>query len=786
MSAPGTGGEADGSRALLLGLLLVALVAAAIGFSARQPAPVPADAPPERYSATRAAAALAEVLGDQAPHPVGSAANAQVRDRIVAVLTRLGHAPEIQRAHACDERGACASVENIALRIEGREPGDAVMLAAHYDSVPAGPGAADDGSGVASVLEIARLLRAQARPRHDIILLLTDGEELGLLGARAFVDAHPWAQDVRAVVNIEARGSAGASMLFETGSDNAWTVRRAAGLAATPITNSIFYTAYKLLPNDTDFSIFRRPGWQGYNYAFVGQVQHYHTPLDDLAHLSLASLQQQGAQALASLLDLAEADLPPADAASAATGRDAVYFDVLGIALLHWPATAALPAALLTALLALAVLLRLRRTGRLPAGALAHGGIATLVAPMLAGAGGAALIAALRAGAALPPAGAGYGWIANPAPLLIAMAATALLALVLTGWMLGRRAGFWGLWLMTAALLNLAGLASAAWLPGLSFVFLLPGLAALVAVLPALRSAADQAGTRGVAALVPLAVSLIVWLPTLSRLYETLGLDVLPGLALLLAWTGLWLLPLLATAAATLRTALAGLVAATVAVAGAFALAQPVYSVESPQRVNLEYWHEPDRAQSEWLLRPDSGQGPDALAALQPFAARATALLPWQRGTVWSAPAPAQDLPAPSLSIEAVTADGASRIYRARLRSPRGAPMARVCFAPGTALSALRVGGTPIPAATPALAARISARRAGWQCLSEHTLEAAGVVIEFRLAGGGAPELLLSDWSPGLPDGAQPLLQARRGDLVASQDGDGTTVITRQRLAVTP
>lgn len=780
MSARESSRTLDGSRGLLIALLLIAGIAAAVGLRNRLPAPLPPDAPAERFSAQRAAAVLAEVLGDQAPHPVGSAANARVRDRIVQRLQALGHAPEIQRAHACDERGACATVENILMRLEGREAGPAVMLAAHYDSVPAGPGAADDGSGVAAVLEIARLLRALPQPRHSIILLLSDGEELGLLGARAFVDAHPWAAQVRAVVNIEARGSGGASVLFETGSDNAWAVQRAARFVPTPITNSIFYTAYKLLPNDTDFSIFRRPGWQGYNFAFVGQVQHYHTPLDDLAHLSPASLQQQGEHALASLLDLAETELPPTG--TAASGRDAVYFDVLALALLHWPAAAALPAAAVTALLGLAVLLGLRRKGRVAAGALAQAGIATLVAPMLAGAATAALIAALRAQSALPPAGAGYGWVATPGPLLIATAGLALLALVLTGLLIGRRAGFWPLWLMVAALLNLAGLASAALLPGLSFAFLLPSVAGLVAVLPALLMRQDHGWTRGLAALGPLAVSLVVLLPTLSLLYETLGIDVLPGLAALLAWTALGLLPLLASAAVNLRRALAGLAAVIVIAASLSAVTRPVYSADEPQRVNLEYWLDADRATGEWQLRPDSGALPAALARVQPFAARATPLLPWQRGIVWTAPAPVQALPAPSLTVEAVETVGDARRYRARLRSPRGAPMARVCFAPGTRLSELRVGGTPIPAAAPALAARLAVRRAGWQCVSEHSLDAAGSLIEFELSSGDQPELLLSDWSPGLPEAAQPLLQARTGDMVASQDGDGTIVLTRQRL----
>jgi Zn-dependent M28 family amino/carboxypeptidase len=91
-----------------------------------------------------------------------------------------------------------------------------VLLVAHYDGVGAGPAASDDGAGSAALLETMRALRARKQPlAHDIMVLFTDGEEAGLLGAAAFVREHPWAKDVAVILNFEARGTSGRSFMFE-------------------------------------------------------------------------------------------------------------------------------------------------------------------------------------------------------------------------------------------------------------------------------------------------------------------------------------------------------------------------------------------------------------------------------------------------------------------------------------------------------------------------------------------------------------------------------------------
>ncbi|HEX2121351.1 MAG TPA: M28 family peptidase, partial [Thermoanaerobaculia bacterium] len=199
------------------------IVFALIVWRGRGPALKPADAPAREFSSTRAAAVLRDLLAEEVPHPVGTAANARLRDRIAARFTALGYETTIQRRFACNARPVCAMVENVIARAPGGRRADAVVLMAHYDSVGAGPGAADDGMGVAALLEIARATRGE-RYRNPLLFLITDGEEAGLLGAEAFLADETLAREVGVVVNVEARGTRGLSNMFETSRRNRWLI----------------------------------------------------------------------------------------------------------------------------------------------------------------------------------------------------------------------------------------------------------------------------------------------------------------------------------------------------------------------------------------------------------------------------------------------------------------------------------------------------------------------------------------------------------------------------------
>jgi len=343
------------------------------------PAVVPASSPPTEFSAERAMAHLQHIA--RAPHPTGSAENVRVRAYIVEQMTALGLATEVQSTAVLrvpPRFASGATVSNVIGRSQGSRNTRAVMLVAHYDSVPSGPGASDDGSGVVTLLETMRALKAGPPLQNDVILLATDGEELGLLGAQAFMTEHAWAKDVGVVLNFEARGTCGASMLFETSSGNAWLLRQLAAAAPRPAGSSYMYEFYKRMPNDTDFSVFRRGGLAGLNFAYGGNWTHYHTAKDNLPNLDLRSLQHDGSYALALTRRFGNSDLTkPNDG-------DAVYFTLFGSTVVYaqkW----AVPLMIAVALLFIGVVILGMKKSRLTLRGVAMGFFSWLVS--LVGAG---------------------------------------------------------------------------------------------------------------------------------------------------------------------------------------------------------------------------------------------------------------------------------------------------------------------------------------------------------------------------------------------------------------
>src|SRR5215207_2350280 len=274
---------------------LVVLCALLVRDASEPPAPVPASAPPTEFSAERALVHVREIA--QGPHPTGSPGNARVRDYLVAQMRSLGLDPQVQEATGVGTRyPAAGRVRNVIGRLAGRTPGGpAVVLMSHYDGVAGGPAAGDAAAGTAAVLETIRALRAGPPVAHDVIALITDGEEAGLLGAAAFVREHPWAKDVGVTLNFEARGTTGRSRMFETGPgdlDVARVLRNVRDVSAT----SLSVTVYRTLPNDTDLSEMAVLGKPALNFAFADGVDRYHTAHDDAAHLNAGSLQHHGLQ----------------------------------------------------------------------------------------------------------------------------------------------------------------------------------------------------------------------------------------------------------------------------------------------------------------------------------------------------------------------------------------------------------------------------------------------------------------------------------------------------------
>jgi hypothetical protein len=319
---------------LRLAFCLALLLAAALGiYQTRPPFALGPSASPAQFSAARAISFLAHFATE--PHPAGSAANERVRAYLVATLRHLGAEVEVEEVTGRHlHRGVVrqGEVQDIVARLPGARNHRAVMLVAHYDSVPAGAGAADDGAGVSTILEVLRAARSGAPLQNDLLILLTDGEEEGLLGAAGFVAAHPDSfRRVGLLVNLEARGSSGPALMFETSTENGWLVREFARAAPYPLASSLMYTAYQLMPNDTDLTELKKTGVGAFNFAFTETDRNYHSPNDTIANLDPRSLQQMGANTLALVRHFGALPL------SGVRAPDVIYFNWIGQRLIVYP-----------------------------------------------------------------------------------------------------------------------------------------------------------------------------------------------------------------------------------------------------------------------------------------------------------------------------------------------------------------------------------------------------------------------------------------------------------------
>ncbi|HEX3583815.1 MAG TPA: M28 family peptidase, partial [Thermoanaerobaculia bacterium] len=577
-------------------LVAIIVIGAVTAWRLRGPEPKAANAPSNAFSAARALQAEKDTIGGTIPHPAGSPANKAVRDRIVARLQSLGYAVQTETRFACSAHPLCANVENIIATRPGDKTGPPVLLAVHYDSVPAGPGASDDGSGVASVLEIARIVRNE-KSANPLEILIDDGEELGLLGAEGFVQEMP---SVGAVVNVEARGTSGPSYLFETSSNNGWFVGPVARALPMPVTTSLFASIYDRLPNDTDLTVFKREGMTGVNFAPIGNVNAYHTPNDDIAHVDLRTLQHQGDNALAAVRTFANMDLRRHPRGSS------VWFDVLGFFLVSWPESWTLFFAILGLLIA--------GTGA----ALREGRRETIT--------GLALFLLSLVVAAVIGIVIGLGepaWVAHPWPIIAAAALGGYFVACL-------RRGAGGI----AIGWNVLAVVVAVLMPGASYLFIVPGVLLGIALFT-------------VDFIAPIFAALL-WLPLALVIYDALGKNGLVVVAVAAALIGstlpfvsLWGGGGLASAMKQRRAANGGasmpyrggeaasapwrtvVVCTLIVVVIAFiGRALPPYTAAQPQRINIDYF---DDGTPHWLA---TGMN-DALAKTAPFVRAKNDLAPW-------------------------------------------------------------------------------------------------------------------------------------------------------------
>lgn len=407
---------------------LLALVAALIAAtfvawtSDKTPRPRIASAPADTFSAVRAMADVRAVAS--VPHPIGSAANHAARDYLLQRMTALGLAPAVHPGAGFSSRESGGklyigggSVENLIGVLPGRDrAAPALALMAHYDSVPGSPGAADDAAGVASILEVARAIKARGVPARDVIVLITDGEEAGLLGAHAFFERDPMARRVGFLINTEARGGGGRVQMFQTGLASGGAVGMLKANGLNPQASSLTGYVYERMPNDTDFTISRKAGVDGLNYAFIGRQFDYHSASSTPENLDQGTLQDMGQQVLANAATVAFASALPAKT------PNLVFSQLLGGVTLAYPPVMGWLLLAVVALLAAFGVSRARRIEAFPWTDVARGAGAAV----FAGVGAAAVLHFARRAT-----GAEYGFLEQR--FLLAQVTRWEVALVLLG-----------------------------------------------------------------------------------------------------------------------------------------------------------------------------------------------------------------------------------------------------------------------------------------------------------------------------------------------------------------
>jgi hypothetical protein len=658
------------------------------------PPVVSAAAPATEFSAERARAHL-EVIARQ-PRPVGSAAHAETRAYLAEMLAELGLEAEVQRATGIRRAGdviRAAPVANLMARLPGTDSTGAIVLLAHYDSVPNAPGAADAGHGVVAVLETLRALQAGPRLRNDLIALFTDAEEVGLLGAQAWVDEHPWAQEVGLVLNAEGRGHTGPVHMFRTTPNNGGMIRMLAAAAPYPSAESAANEIFQRMPNDTDLTVFDQAGYAGMDFANVHGLTHYHTPLDNLDNADARTLQHHGSYLLSLSRAFGDHDLGELAA------PDRSYFSLPGLGLVHYPMALALPLALLAAVFVVVSLLSLGRRGRWSWGGSARGLLhfagALLLLPLLAS------VFWLWLSGHVPET----RWFAHGEPYDSGrfLLGTCLLVMALyaasIGWLrlqplelLSPVLGTWaGLGLLTAWLM-----------PGAAYLFLWPLLFATLGLV--LSERAVLRGFRVHAVVLSLAAIplLVLQAPQVEAAAVALTLDAIPVITVALVLG----LGLLALQFDFLRTSMGRVAPLALAVAGLAVLIMAQqdagFDAERKKPNGVHYfadldageavWYSHDPAPDEWtrhFLGDDPQRG--ALPAWAPAAFAGADGVLQQSATV-------TEMRGTRAELLSATRSGEGRRLRLKIIAPPGNHSTVITFPGGTEIIAVTIDGRSVPA----------------------------------------------------------------------------------------
>ena len=548
---------------------------------------------------------LAGTIGSR---PAGTPASDKARAYIVDQLTFYGYTVRVQETDARRaEIGRTARVANIIAVLPG-ERQEAIGLLSHYDSGFDNPGAADDAFGVAVSLEAARSLASRQGRRWTLLVLITDAEEAGLMGAAGLTTDREVVDRLKAYVNVEAVGASDPVALFETGPGNGWLVKPWAKHAPHPRGGSYALEVYRRLPNDTDFSILKRLEIPGLNFASAGNSYVYHTARDIPDRLAPRVVQKTGENVVAIVGALDSMDV------TQRTAGDATYFDIGGRAAVSYgPGTA-------WTIAGAALLLGVVAFVRITAAVIRHGGIGrlllalvwTTVAVLLATASMIGVTWGLRAAREVY-----HPWYAHPDRLMLLLAATGISA----AWAVSRL-GAWLpasahgvrhpalVWSLALPLWIALAVAVLWFAPAAAYLWTIPLLTAglLLAIVPPANAPAIR-----LASVVILAVTTTFWLRETLELarFMVAMFGRLPMVTPIFVYgsaltvLGLMLAPPFMGSVAPPRPLLrpslmTAVCLAAIAIAAGFAYTAPAYTYDQPLRRYVRAIQDPAAAGAIW------------------------------------------------------------------------------------------------------------------------------------------------------------------------------------------
>lgn len=721
-------------RAWIIPGCLLAVVLYLVLVQFMLPEPLPTSAPLGQFSAGRAIEILEPIA--LAPHPAGSPAQAAVRESLVQQLSALGFEVEVQSTTGVLSRYQVAGrVNNIVGRLQGKDTSGAILLMAHYDSVPQGPGAGDNGAGVVTILESLRALQADRPLKNDLIVLFTDAEEYGILGAQAFIQQHPLMDGISLVLNIEGTLK-GSVVLVETGPENGWFVRNFRQASPHAMGYSWLYDLFGMMPNLTDFMPFREAGLAGGNLFSFNGGPYYHTPLDTTANLDVRSLQQHGEQTLALIEHFAQADLEQTHAGNV------TYFNLVGNLMVIYPAAWSLPLAALTFLFITAAVIWAIREKRISLRGLLIGIPAALLS-LIAGPLLAAVLWHLTQQAFpmyklyFPAHIYQDGWYAA-AFTAAAAGLTMMISRLLLRRPAGRETPAGGLVLLAGL-----GVVVSIFAPGFSYLFTWPTLLAAAAWLTFLAQGTDQPWLTSAGWTLLTAPSVLLWLPVGLILFWSTGLDFLPAIAFTAVFPLTLVSPFLENSFRRRGWIIPACFGAISVACFLVAAAGSAFTAEHPLPLRVQYFYNISTGEACWI-NPDAPLTAwQAQFTMEGYERTSWAeIFPPFQSTILKSPAPEFSLNPSRVSILEDSLRDGLRTIRLSIAPGQAADQLILSLPPETDLIDLTVDGM-------SWTDRAGAD-AGWQTFYFVAPPAEGVRIQLVTAGRGPAEFLVMERAVGL------------------------------------